>query len=259
MTPPVPPCPDPSARIHAVFAFAAELHPLLPSDLRGRDVLLHFHPGQTCKHLIESLGVPHTEVSRVTINGRPADLSCQPSCDDHIAVLPAVPPAPDSPEPGFVLDAHLGRLCAALRMLGLDCLYRDDYDDDRLVAIQREEGRILLSRDRRLLMRRAVTRGALIRSLEPEEQLEEVFRRFDLGRWVRPFQRCLRCNTPLRPVDKAEVLPRLQPLTRLYYDEFRLCPACDQIYWRGSHFERMTVRIKALRGSAMQNSEPDQA
>lgn len=258
MTSPRPPRPDPSARIQAVFAFAAELQPLLPSPLRGREILLCFHAGQTCKHLIESLGVPHTEVSGVTINGRPADLSCQPSCDDRIAVLPAVTPSADSPEPGFVLDAHLGRLCAALRMLGLDCLYRDDYDDEQLVSIQKDEGRILLSRDRRLLMRRAVTRGALIRSLDPDEQLAEVFRRFDLGRWVRPFRRCLRCNTPLQPVDKAEILPRLQPLTRLYYDEFRICPACDQIYWRGSHFERMTARIEALRGSAMQNSEPGQ-
>ena len=96
-------------------------------------------------------------------------------------------------------------------------------------------------------MRNAVTRGALVRSLDPSEQLIEIVRRFDLQRWVRPFRRCLRCNAPLHPVEKSAILNRLLPLTKLHYEEFHICPACDQIYWRGSHYERMSARIEALR------------
>src|SRR5512140_3813139 len=105
-------------------------------------------------------------------------------------------------------------------MLGFDCLYETDYDDEELAALAQKEGRILLSRDRRLLMRKVILFGYCLRSLEPLEQLSEVIERFDLAKRIVPFHRCLRCNHPLEHVAKQDILDRLEPLTRLYFDEF---------------------------------------
>jgi len=148
------------------------------------------------------------------------------------------------------LDSHLGRLAAYLRMLGFDCLYRNDYDDAELAELVQCEKRILLSRDRRLLMRKVVQYGYCLRSLEPPEQLAEVVRRFDLADKIAPLHRCLRCNHPLQPVSKETVLDRLEPLTKIHFDEFHLCPACDQVYWKGSHVERMERLIESVSGSS---------
>jgi hypothetical protein len=153
-------------------------------------------------------------------------------------------------EPRFLLDNHLGRLAAYLRMLGFDCLYRNDYDDQQLADVLQHEERILLSRDRRLLMRKVVSHGYCPRSLNSLEQLTEVIRRFDLIKRITPFHRCLRCNHPLEAVLKEAVLDRLEPLTKLYFDEFQICPACNQIYWKGSHYERMQQLIEQM----MENS-----
>lgn len=153
-----------------------------------------------------------------------------------------------------VLDNHLGRLAAYLRMLGFDTLYRNDYSDEELAALLAEDSRILLTRDRRLLMRKVVRYGYCLRSLDPLEQLREVIRRFDLLRRKRPFHRCLRCNHPLERVEKSAILDRLEPKTKVYYEEFVRCPACDQIYWQGSHFERMQAMVTEI--SAQPDGEP---
>jgi hypothetical protein len=154
----------------------------------------------------------------------------------------------DSPqsEPRFVIDGHLGRLAAGLRMLGLDCLYQGQAPDDQLYKEALSDSRYLLTRDRRLLMRKDLILGYLVRSLDPQVQLDEVARRFRLSRWVVPFRRCMRCNHLLEAVEKDAILDRLEPLTRAYFDEFRICPSCGQIYWKGSHFDRMQSKIADL-------------
>ena len=149
-------------------------------------------------------------------------------------------------EPQFVVDGHLGRLAAQLRMLGLDCLYRNDYDDGVLAKIAVDDCRSLLSRDRRLLMRKLIIQGCLVRSLDPRQQLRQVVQRFGLIKWIRPFQRCIRCNHMLQPVEKRDILARLEPLTRRYFNEFRICPGCEHIYWKGSHFDRMQEIIASV-------------
>jgi uncharacterized protein with PIN domain len=150
-------------------------------------------------------------------------------------------------EPHFVLDCHLGRLTAHLRMLGLDCLYRSDFEDAQLADISVKEDRILLTRDRRLLMQKTITRGYLVRSLDSGEQLRETVKRYQLTEWIKPFRRCLRCNHPLETVSKQEIEDRLEPLTKLYFDDFQICPDCNQIYWKGSHYERMQKLIEQIR------------
>ncbi len=232
----------------AYFDFQPELRCFLPHNKRNVTVALGFKGRQTIKHLVESLGVPHTEVGQVTANGQARGLDSVPHNGDRIEVRPAAPGCPV--EPRFLLDSHLGRLAAHLRMSGFDCLYDNDYHDERISEILTDDPRILLTRDRRLLMRKVVQYGYCLRSLEPQEQLVEVVRRFDLANKITPLHRCLRCNHPLQPVSKETVLDRLEPLTKLYFDEFHLCPACDQVYWKGSHVARMEKLIESVSGSS---------
>ncbi len=238
----------------------AELNDFVPPGKRQRTLTVALRERDSVKDVIESQGVPHTEVDLIVVDGEPVGFDYQVRDGDRIAAYPAFrsidvsslpalrPPAwPPDGEPRFVLDAHLGTLAGHLRMLGFDTLYRNDYDDADLARISAEEGRILLTRDRGLLKRRRVIHGYHVWATDPEAQIAEVLRRFDLAGRVKPFSRCLRCNGPLTPVAKETVLDRLEPLTRRYYDEFAICSTCDQVYWRGSHFQRMQGLVERLR------------
>lgn len=228
----------------ASFLFFSRLNDFLPRDQREQMIRVDFRGRQSIKHLAESLGVPHPEIGQVRVNGQGRTLSAITEEGDRVEVYPIPNSCPV--EPRFVLDNHLGRLTAYLRMLGFDCLYQNDYDDEELAKIAQREGRILLSRDRRLLMRKSVVYGYCLRSLDSLEQMTEVIQRFDLAKRIIPFHRCLRCNHPLDSVAKEAVLDRLEPLTKLYFDEFQICPACKQIYWKGSHYERMQNLIQEI-------------
>jgi uncharacterized protein len=228
----------------AYFLFFGGLNDFLPRDQREQVIPVEFRGRQSIKHLAESLGVPHPEIGEVQINGQEGALSRITQDGDRVEIHPVANGCPV--EPRFLLDNHLGRLTAYLRMLGFDCLYYNDYQDDELAETAQREERILLSRDRRLLMRKAVTYGYCLRSLDSLEQLTEVIRRFDLAARIVPFHRCLRCNHPLEPIAKEAVLDRLEPLTKLYFDEFQICPACKQIYWKGSHYEKMRHLIEEI-------------
>ena len=228
----------------AYFSFLGRLNDFLPRDRREQTLSVEFRGRQSIKHLAESLGVPHPEIGTVQVNGQERTLTTITQDADRVEVHPIQDGCPI--EPRFVLDNHLGRLAAYLRMLGFDCLYQNDYEDEELAETVQREERILLSRDRRLLMRKAVTYGYCLRSLDSLEQLTEVNQRFQLTKQIRPFHRCLRCNHPLEPVAKEAVMDRLEPLTKLYFDEFQICPSCKQIYWKGSHYERMQGVIEQL-------------
>ena len=234
----------------AHFRFYGELNDFLPPARHGTPSEQRFDNHPTVKHLIESLGVPHPEVDRILANGLPVGFDYRVQGGDRVEVYPAPedgsPPATSLPEPRFVLDNHLGRLAAYLRMLGFDALYRNNYEDDELAETAEREDRILLTRDRRLLMRKAIRYGYCLRSLDPKRQVAEVLRRFRLLNQVRPFHRCLRCNSPLEPVSKAAVLDQLEPLTRRYFDEFHRCTGCGRVYWRGSHYQRMRKLIETI-------------
>lgn len=223
-----------------------DLDSLLRRGKTSDDLECRFEGPQSLKHIIESLGIPHTEFGVLRANGVPVTPGYLVQDRDLIEAAGIAPPSDLDPEPRFVLDGHLGRLAAHLRMLGLDCLYRYDYEDGELTDVAAGEGRILLTRDRRLLMRKTVLDGYLVRSLEPRQQLHQVVRRFRLTRWIRPFQRCIRCNHLLQSVEKQDILGRLEPLTSRYYSEFHICPACKQIYWKGTHYERMQKIISSL-------------
>lgn len=240
----------------ARFWFQPDLHLFLPPERREGAWQETFESGQTIKHLIESAGLPHTEVGEVRVNGLPVSLDDKAQEGDQVEVIAATAQnAPLSIDPRFILDTHLGRLAAYLRMLGFDARYQNFMDDEELANLSAQEERILLTRDRRLLMRKIVHFGYCLRSLDSRQQLSEVVKRFALDDKIQPFQRCLRCNTPLQPVTKAEVLPQLEPLTQKYYDEFHRCPACGQIYWKGSHYQHMQDLIKTIHGRSTSPTE----
>jgi uncharacterized protein with PIN domain len=155
----------------------------------------------------------------------------------------------------FVADVHLGKLARRLRLFGLDTAYRHDADDAALVDTADQERRILLTRDRALLKRRAVTHGYFIRETNPHGQLVEVLRRFG-PLDVQPFSRCLRCNDILRDAPKSTVDAVLLPRTRQHYDAFEICGGCGRVYWKGSHWKRLKQTIDAARQEAEHGEVP---
>lgn len=233
----------------ARFLFHADLIELLSPHRREAEIDIPPNGDQSVKHLIESLGVPHTEVGKVLVNGIQVGFGYLVKEGDQVEVYPSSAAGGANAEQGlprFILDNHLGRLAVYLRMLGFDALYRNDFQDEELAQVSDREGRILLTRDKRLLMRNLVRQGYWLRSKIPRRQLEEVVGRFGLAGIAQPFKRCMRCNEPLVIARKEDVLHRLKPLTRQYYDEFRLCPACNQVYWKGSHYQRMCQLIEQV-------------
>jgi uncharacterized protein with PIN domain len=235
--------------VNATFRFYEELNDFLAPDRRKQEFTVPCAREATTKHMIEALGVPHTEVELILVNGESADFSRLLADGDRVAVYPRFEAMDVTPllrvrehplcETRFVADAHLGGLARMLRMLGFDTLYDNHFDDDEIVAICERDGRIVLTRDRELLKRRAVTHGCYVHALKSEPQLREVVERLDLARNARPFTLCLHCNSALRPVDKASGLDRLPPRVREHYERFSTCDVCGRVYWEGSHWQNM--------------------
>lgn len=229
--------------------FYAELGDLLAPERRGREFEHPFPAGGAVKDLIEGLGVPHTEVDLILVDGRSVDFSCPVGHGEYISVYPVFEALDVGPvtrvrarplrRVRFAADVHLGKLAGYLRLAGFDTLYRNDWSDEALVDVALRERRAILSRDRGLLMRAAVTHGYLVRHTSPREQLSEVLERFDLWKSLRPLALCSLCNSPVEPVEKDEVAAALPPRTAERYQEFWRCSGCGQIYWKGSHFKSL--------------------
>jgi uncharacterized protein with PIN domain len=236
-----------TARVEVVLRVAPDLRPLLPARHRPGEARLTSDGTATVGHLVESAGVPLTEVGELRIGAVVVDPSRIAGAGDVIDVLPVTWPQP-VPRERFVLDVHLGALARRMRLLGIDTAYRTQAEDPELVAQAVAEERLLLTRDRGLLRRRALPAGALVRADRPDDQLVEVVRRFAPA--IAPFTRCPACNVLLVPAAPGEVADRLEPGTRRTYAEFSRCPGCGRVYWRGAHAPRLDAllaRIAALR------------
>ncbi len=233
----------------AHFRFHANLNDFLPRRQRQTVIEHPFDWRASIKDMIESLGVPHCEIEALIVNGVPVDFAYIVQPDDQIEVYPygadvMLALRPPLPHPlRFVLDAHLGRLAAYLRMMGFDTLYRNDYDDDELAQISADEGRVLLSRDVGLLKRSLVVYGYFTRETNPPRQLAEITRRYRLLDQVTPFKHCMKCNGLLTAVEKTEVIDQLPAETALHYEVFHCCTSCARIYWKGPHYQRMSALI----------------
>ena len=229
----------------------------LRSAVRGRSIERSLSEKTSVKDVIESFGVPHSEVDVILVNGQPVDFDYALERDADIEVYPVVASSPmfkykrlqAAGYSRFVLDGHLGKLARDLRLLGFDVAYDPRAEDRQLLEVMERENRALLTRDRRLLMHSVVKTGYFPRSQNASEQTVEVIRRFDLLGSIAPFTRCLRCNASLRKISKAEIIENLEPLTKIYYEEFRRCTGCGQIYWGGSHFSKLQKRLEQIRAS----------
>jgi uncharacterized protein len=234
----------------ATFRFYAQLNDFLPFKWKQKPFMFPFDGNPAIKDTIEAIGVPHTEVGLVVVNGEAVSMEYHLRPDDRVSVYPPFRALdPPAVPPTFVADVHLGRLAAYLRMLGFDTLYERDYDDETLANISADQHRILLTRDVGLLKRKIVTLGYFVRETDPWKQLEEILRRFNLLSITMCADRCTNCNGSLEKVDKAEIADQLQQETRQYYDDFKQCQDCGKIYWRGSHYERMEQFLDQLRQS----------
>lgn len=219
-------------------------------DRRGRLFGVPIQGSPSVKDVFESAGIPHPEVLALEVNGRPGDFRARIRHGDvvrlwhaptHQVTLPLRPPIATPPR--FILDEHLHRLASWLRIFGFDTLLDESWDDPDLAEVSALENRILLTRDVGLLKRARVIHGAFVREIHPENQVMEIMSRFRLTPWVRPFERCPVCNGLVTTVAKSAIEHRLQPATRENYDEFFRCEDCDRIYWRGSHYARMSERL----------------
>jgi len=240
----------------AEFRFHEELNDFLPPEQRQQTIPYRFngHPG--IKDPIEVLGVPHPEVELIIVNGQPVEFDYRLQSGDRVAVYPvfnnldinSLSRLRKKPlrNPRFILDVNLGKLAKRMRLLGFDSLYRNDYRDEEVVNIAVSEQRTVLTRDRRLLYIKQISYGYWVRSVNVENQVDEIVRRFNLYGSIQPFARCLVCNGVLVPVSKADILDRLEAKTRLYYEMFYQCTDCQRIYWEGSHIENMRKTYEAM-------------
>lgn len=232
--------------------FYQSLNDFIAPALSGTEIIHDFERKASVKDMIESFNVPHTEVELILVNGIAVDFNYIVQNNDCIQVYPACENStvamslrlrlePSRP-PLFVVDTNLGKLARYLRLLGFDCLYRNDYDDNAVAKIANEQQRTVLTRDRMLLQRRIITYGYFVRADMPKIQTKEVLKRFNLYSLIKPLIRCTNCNGKLVEVDKHRIEYRLEPLTKQHYDRFLVCSECGQVYWQGSH----CMRIKRL-------------
>jgi len=239
-----------------VCRFYEELNDFLPKEWHKTDFSYTLNGPRSVKDLIEAIGVPHTEIELILVNEKSVDFNYQVQVDDRISVYPMFESLDMTPELKlrqtplrtikFVLDCHLGTLARYLRMAGFDTLYQNNFEDQELAAISSQENRVLLTRDRNLLKRRIIDHARFVRQTESRKQLREVIERFDLYRQIKPMSRCILCNGLLHDVDKSAIEEQLEPKTKRYYQHFKQCRECHQIYWRGSHSKGILNILESL-------------
>lgn len=242
---------------YAYLHFHAALKDFISPGRRNKAITRAVNRKASIKDVIESCDVPHTEIDLIIVNGVSVDFNYIVQNGDEIHVYPDCsttlpesgkplrhlsPPLPE--KPWFIVDANLGRLARYLRLLGFDCLYRNDFADQSIAEISCKTQRIVLTRDRKLLKRKIIIYGYYVRADIPKAQVRETLNRFDLYTSLAPLTRCTHCNGKLINTGKPAIAHRLKPLTRQYYDKFLLCSECHRIYWQGSHCARVERLIK---------------
>lgn len=229
--------------------FYEELNDFLKPEQKKQTFEHNFKGMPNIKDVIESLGVPHTEVDLIIVNGQSVDFNYKPNQNDHISVYPIFESFDISPiirlrakplrETKFVLDVHLGKLARYLRLLGFDVLYNNNYRDDELIEIAQNENRILLTRDINLLKNKMVTHGYWLRNTVTKQQLKEIVLRFNLQTNIISFTRCLECNGILQKVDKKRIEKLLPEQVANHFEKYHECSLCHKVYWEGSHYDKL--------------------
>jgi len=244
----------------AEFRFYEELNDFLEASRKKVTFKHAFNHNPAIKDVIESLGVPHTEIDLIIVNGKSVGFEHPLHDGDRVAVYPVFEALDITPlihlrkkplrNPQFILDVHLGKLARYLRLLGFDTIYDPHYPDPQIIAMAVEDKRIILTRDKGLLKNKNVTRGYWVRATDPDEQIQEILQRFDLFTKAAPFTRCLECNGTIVNVDKEKLVAQLETKTKQFYDKFTACSECKKIYWAGSHYQRMKQFVDHLISTA---------
>ena len=233
----------------ATFRFYEELNDFLPKHRRKTDFEATFKGKRSIKDMIEALGVPHTEIDLILVNGNSVDFNYILQDEDRVSVYPVfeslnitnvtrlrkIPLRRNK----FIADINLGDIVKYMRILGLDLYYDPLLSTREIVEISKRENRIILTKSRKLLKFKEVSHGIFIRPGTTEEQIRRIIDYLDIKDNIKPFSRCLGCNTLLNIVPKEKILDRIPPKTKEFCDEYVHCTSCDKIYWKGTHFKNM--------------------
>jgi len=242
----------------ATFRFYEELNDFLPKQKRKTDFALTFNDKRSIKDAIESLGVPHTEIDLILVNGKSVDFNYILQDQDRVSVYPVfeslniadVTHLRKLPlrRTHFIADINLGKLAKYMRVLGLDLYFDPMLSPREIVEISNKENRIILSTSRKLLKFKDVSHGIFVRPGTTVQQIKQIIDYLDIKDVVAPFTRCLQCNSLLDTVPKEQILDRIPPKTREHCDAYVLCRSCDKIYWQGTHCIQMQKVVRQILG-----------
>jgi uncharacterized protein len=239
------------------FRFYEELNDFLPEQFFKEIYPFSFNGTPSVKNIIETIGVPHTEVDLILVDGISVGFEHQLKGNEQVSVYPVFESLDIFPiiklrvkplrKIRFVVDVNLGKLAKKLRLLGFDTYYRNDLNDDEIAEISISEKRIILTRDLGILKYGNVTHGFWIRSDDPKAQLTEVIERLQLKNLFKPFTRCSQCNGSLKRITKEHLKNRIPDDILSFHKIFWECQGCRQIYWKGSHFDKINDWIEEKR------------
>ena len=248
--------PKPGTAMKIFIQFDPSFDFFLPTPNNGEPFAHSLNRRASVKDIIESLGVPHTEVGGLTFNHQDIDFTHAPSAPGLLGVQAIQPPftvlSPSLLRPlplddiKFIADVNVIRLGRILILLGFDVTYSSFYSDNEIADIAESEGRIVLTRDTALLKRKKIVFARRLRSNLPYDQLGEVIHFFGLGSLISFFSRCTKCNLTLVSVSKKEVISLLEPKTKTYFHTFFQCPGCKRVFWQGSHYENIRKKMSCL-------------
>jgi hypothetical protein len=238
------------------FRFYEELNDFLPKHRRKTDFEATFKGKRSIKDMIEALGVPHTEIDLILVNGNSVDFNYILQDEDRVSVYPVfeslnitdvtllrkIPLRRNK----FIADINLGDIVKYMRVLGLDLYYDPLLSTREIIEISKRENRVILTKSRKLLKFKDVSHGIFIRPGTTTEQIRRIIYYLDIKDKIKPFSRCLRCNTLLDIVLKEKILDRIPSKTKEFCDEYLQCQSCDKIYWKGTHFINMKKVVRQI-------------
>ena len=187
------------------FRFYEELNDFLPKHRRKADFEAMFKGKRSIKDMIEALGVPHTEVDLILVDGNSVDFNYILQDKDRVSVYPVfeslniagvtrlrkIPLRRNK----FIADVNLGDIVKYMRALGFDIYYDALFTSREIIEISKTENRIILTKSRKLLKFKEVTHGIFIRPGTTTEQIRRIINYLDIKDGIKPFSRCLQCNS----------------------------------------------------------------
>ncbi len=141
----------------------------------------------------------------------------------------------------FLVDRMLGQTAKWLRLMGIDAEYAPECEDNKLKEIAENEDRVILTRDKELSNHES---ALYIEERDIDDILSKVLNEFDPD--IRPLSRCSLCNAEIESIDKKKIEERVPKGVYERNDEFWICKNCDQVYWKGTHWDKILAKIEKL-------------